>query len=82
MLNLDTLEQLATKLSNAVPGGAETFKTDLKDNFSAILQASFAKLNLVTRDEFDRQTQLLAKARGRLNELEEKITILEANTKP
>jgi len=77
MLTLDTLEQLATKLSNAVPGGADTIKTDLKNNFNAILQSTFSKLSLVSRDEFDRQTRTLAKARERLMELEARVRELE-----
>ncbi len=77
MISLDTLEQLATKLSDAVPGGAANFKEDLCHNFQAILQATFSKLSLVNREEFDRQTRLLAKARERLSELETRISELE-----
>lgn len=80
MLTLDTLEQLAAKLSNAVPGGAETFKADLKNNFQAILQSTFTQLSLVSRDEFDRQTRTLAKARERLSELEARVVELETKT--
>ena len=78
MLTLDTLEQIATKLSDAVPDDVKNFKADLKNNFQSILQASFAKLSLVSRDEFDRQTQLLSKSRQHLNELETRLAELEA----
>lgn len=80
MLTPDMLEHLAAKLSNAVPPGASALKADLQHNFQAILQATFAKLSLVTRDEFDRQTRLLAKAQERLNDLQARVTELEAKT--
>lgn len=78
MITLDSLEQLASKLSSIVPGGSEDFKKDLKENFHTLLQASFKQLSLVTRDEFDRQSQALAKARQRLSELEQRINELES----
>jgi BMFP domain-containing protein YqiC len=77
MINLDMIEMLAAKLSNAVPGCADALKHDLQTNFKAILQSSFAKLSLVNREEFDRQCQALAKARTRLAELELRIQELE-----
>lgn len=77
MLTLDNLEQIAAKLSDAVPDDIKNFKADLKNNFQAILQTSFAKLSLVSRDEFDRQTQLLTKSRQRLSELETRLAELE-----
>lgn len=77
MINLDIVEMLAGKLSNAVPHCADTVKTDLQTNFKAILHSSFAKLALVNREEFDRQCQALAKARARLTELELRLDELE-----
>lgn len=77
MITLDTVEMLANKLSNAVPQCGESFKKDLQSNFKAILQSSLAKLDLVNREEFDRQCQALAKARTRLTELEHRIAELE-----
>lgn len=75
MISVETIEKMAQKLSQVVPGGALT--DDLKQNFQAILQASLAKLNLVTREEFDRQSQMLAKVRERLQHLEQRVSELE-----
>lgn len=73
MLNLESLEQLADKLSQVLPPSLADIKEDLKQNFKLILQANFAKLNLVTREEFDQQTALLHKACAQLKALEEKF---------
>lgn len=73
MFNLESLEQLADKLSQLLPPSCKDFKEDLKQNFKLILQANFAKMHLVTREEFDQQTALLQKAREQLQVLEEQI---------
>lgn len=73
MFSLESLEQLADKLSQVLPPSLKDFKEDLKQNFKCILQANFAKMHLVTREEFDQQTALLQKAREQLQALEEQI---------
>ena len=73
MINLELLDELANKLSKVLPPSLKETKEDLKQNFKLILQASFTKMNLVTREEFDKQTALLQKAREKLNLLEAKI---------
>lgn len=74
MINLEALNELANKLSQTLPTSLKDDKENLKENFKMILQASFAKLDLVTREEFDKQTALLAKAREKLNQLEKQMT--------
>ena len=74
MMNFDTLDELANKLSNALPASLKEAKNDLKENFKVILQATLAKMNLVTREEFDKQTALLRKAQEKLTALEKKIS--------
>ncbi|MCD6047657.1 MAG: hypothetical protein K0S08_1304 [Gammaproteobacteria bacterium] len=73
MINLDSLDNLAHKLSQALPPSLKETKKDIEENFKVILQATFAKMNLVTREEFDRQTALLEKAREKLAALEKKL---------
>lgn len=55
-------------------------KKDLEKNIRSALQASFSKMDLVTREEFDVQTELLARTRAALQELEKKIAELEKST--
>ena len=50
---------------------------DVERNMKAMLTQGFSKLDLVTREEFDTQTQVLARTRVRLEELEKHVAELE-----
>ena len=50
---------------------------DLEKNVKAFMSQGFAKLDLVTREEFDIQTQVLAKTREKLEALEKRVAELE-----
>ena len=54
---------------------------DLEKNLRALLQSAFARLDLVTREEFDVQREVLARTRARLQELEAKLAELEGGIK-
>ena len=77
MIDTRTLDELAKKLSSAMPDSLKTIQQDMEKNMRAILESSFQKMNLVSREEFDVQTALLAKTQQRLNELEQQIKQLE-----
>jgi BMFP domain-containing protein YqiC len=55
----------------------QTPAADLQKNLKALLTQQFARLELVTREEFDTQSKVLARARAKLDELERRITDLE-----
>jgi BMFP domain-containing protein YqiC len=50
---------------------------DVERNMKAMLSQGFSKLDLVTREEFDTQAQVLARTRARLEELEKRVAELE-----
>ncbi|CAD6513258.1 accessory factor UbiK family protein [Paraburkholderia sp. CNPSo 3274] len=50
---------------------------DVERNVRAMLSQGFSKLDLVTREEFDAQTQVLVRTRQRLEELERRVAELE-----
>ncbi len=54
---------------------------DLEKNFRGLLSSAFARLELVTREEYDVQTQVLARAREKLAALEARIAELEARAR-
>ena len=56
---------------------AQSPAADLEKNLKALLASFFSRLDLVTREEFDVQREVLARARARLQELEAKIAALE-----
>lgn len=81
-MNLDpkTLDDLARRLSESVPEGLQLVRRDLEQNFRAVLQAGLARLDLVTRQEFDVQAGVLRRTRERLGELEARLAALEQAT--
>ncbi|MGX2947449.1 ubiquinone biosynthesis accessory factor UbiK [Frederiksenia canicola] len=73
MLNPKNLESLAQQLHNALPQSLKNVGNDLEEKFKQILQAQLAKLDVVTREEFDVQSQVLLRTREKLNELEKRL---------
>lgn len=73
-----SLEELARKLADSVPPQLKAVKQDLETNFKGVLQSGLAKLDLVTRQEFDVQTGVLARTREKLVALEQRLAALEA----
>ena len=52
---------------------------DVEKNIHTLLQSAFTRLDLVTREEFDTQTRVLARTREKLEQLEKTVTTLEEN---
>jgi len=77
MLKPDFLKKLAEELTNSLPTHLQTVKKDLEKNCQLILTQTFSKLDLVTREEFDVQTKVLARTRKKLEELEKILKTLE-----
>ena len=79
MLNANIFEELAAKLSAAANSSpAPRIREDIEKNMRALLAHGFAKLDLVTREEFDVQSQVLARTRDKLTSLEARVAELEA----
>jgi ubiquinone biosynthesis accessory factor UbiK len=72
------LDDLARRLADSVPESVRSFGRDLEGNFKAVLQAQLAKLDLVSRQEFDVQAALLARTQAALGSLEARLKELEA----
>lgn len=54
---------------------------DIEKNIKSMLNQGFSKLDLVTREEFDIQTQVLEKTRAKLEALEAQVAEIEAQLK-
>ena len=78
MFDTLTLDDLSRKLADSVPLSVRALGRELEDNFKAVLQSQLAKLDLVTRQEFDVQAVLLARTQARLAALESRLKSLEA----
>ena len=70
MLDTKLIEDIANQVLHALPSGVQNLEKDFQDKFRAILQATFNKLDLVTREEFDTQLKVLARTREKVDALE------------
>ena len=75
MLNAKFIEEISSRLSAAANSSPAK---DIEKNMRALLAQGFAKLDLVTREEFDVQAQVLARTREKLSALEARVAELEA----
>jgi BMFP domain-containing protein YqiC len=78
LFNATTLDELARRLADAVPEPLRRVARDLEGNFKAVLQAQLAKLDLVTRQDFDVQSAMLERTRAQLKLMEARMADLEA----
>jgi len=78
MIDLTQIDELARRLSGLVPPGVRESREELQQNFKAVLQSGLAKLDLVTREEFDVQRAVLMRTREKLEELQRAVAELES----
>lgn len=74
-LDNNLLNDISGKLSALV---ANSPLQDVEKNVKAVLSSTFARLDLVTREEFDVQREVLARTRSKLDALEARLAELEA----
>ncbi|MEX5486847.1 accessory factor UbiK family protein [Proteus mirabilis] len=72
------MEQVARQIQNVLPQGIKDLGDDIDKKIRAILQSQLNKLDLVNREEFDVQTQVLLRTREKLARLEQRLNELEA----
>ena len=77
MFNTKFIDDLARQISEAIPAGVKGMQEDVQKNIHTLLQGALSRLDLVTREEFDAQTQVLARTRAQLEQLEKILTGLE-----
>jgi len=71
------IDDLARRLAGAVPESVVALRRDLEQNFKGVLQSQLARLDLVTREEFDVQAAVLKRTREKLAALEQRLEALE-----
>ena len=78
MQNQKIIEEVSAKIKDML---GQSPAADIEKNLRAVLQSVFNKLDLVTREEFDVQMQVLAATRIKLEALEARVLELEAQLK-
>jgi ubiquinone biosynthesis accessory factor UbiK len=71
------IDDLARRLAGSVPESVSALRRDLEQNFKGVLSGGLAKLDLVTREEFDVQAAVLKRTRAKLAALEKRLAALE-----
>lgn len=79
MFGKNLFEEVTSKLSETI---ANSPAKDVEKNVKAMLGSAFSRMDLVTREEFDIQQQVLIKTRTKLVELEARLAELEAAHNP
>ena len=77
MFNPKLLDDVAKKISENLPSGVQEIQEDIEKHIRSAVQTGLAKLDLVTREEFDVQSEVLARTRMKLEALDAKIKSLE-----
>ena len=77
MIDPKKIEQIARQVHESMPKGIREFGEDAEKKIRQVLQAQFSRMDLVNREEFDVQTQVLLRTREKLAVLEQRLPALE-----
>jgi len=72
-METNKMKELIESILNILPQNTKEIKDDVKDNLKILLNDYLKKIDVVTREEFDVQKEVLLKTRKKLDELEEKL---------
>ena len=72
-----SLDEFARRIADSLPENLRGLGEDLQRNLKSTLRAGLERMDLVTREEFDIQAQLLARTREKLEALEARVAVLE-----
>ena len=78
MIDKIKIQEISDKISKIIE---DSPISDIEENINALLQSTFTKLDLISREEFDVQTQVLKRTRLKLEDLEKKIDALQTKSK-
>ncbi|ARM33450.1 ubiquinone biosynthesis accessory factor UbiK [Legionella longbeachae] len=76
MFDPKQFDDLAKRLFAALPPSLQNIEKDIQEKFKEVLQSAFAHMDLITREEFDVQTKVLARTREKLDQLQKQVNIL------
>ena len=78
MINAKKIEEIAKQVTDSIPPSVKSMASDFEDKAKSVLQSKLSQLDVVSREEFDVQTQVLIKTREKISALESKVAELEA----
>ena len=77
MIDYRKLDELMDKLMGVIPDSVKAMQKDMASNMRAVLESGLRKMNLVSREEFDVQSTLLARLQERVMQLEQQLKDLD-----
>ncbi|WP_373963127.1 ubiquinone biosynthesis accessory factor UbiK [Kosakonia sacchari] len=80
MIDPKKIEQIARQVHESMPKGIREFGEDVEKKIRQTLQSQLTRLDLVSREEFDVQTQVLLRTREKLALLEQRLSELESSS--
>lgn len=78
---MSIIEDLSRSISDAMPENIRRLQGDLEDNVRYAVQSALQRMDLVTREQFDVQSKVLARTREKLEALEKRVDELEQKLK-
>lgn len=76
MFDPKQFDDVAKKLFAALPSSLQNIEKDIQQKFKEVLQSAFSHMDLVTREEFDVQTKVLARTREKLDQIQKQVAEL------
>lgn len=67
------LKNIKKKITENLPDDLDAIKGDLQQNIQSLIESQIKNLDLVTREEFELQEQVLKRTREKLEELEKQL---------
>jgi len=77
MLDPKRLDELARRFTENLPSGMKDMQQEVEKNARSAMQTTFSRMELVTREEFDAQSKVLARTREKLEAMEARVAELE-----
>lgn len=77
MIDPKKIEQIARQVHESMPKGLRDLGDDIEKRVRQVIQAQLTRLDMVSREEFDVQTQVLLRTREKLALLEQRLNELE-----
>jgi|AntRauTorckE6833_2_1112554.scaffolds.fasta_scaffold261977_1 BMFP domain-containing protein YqiC len=81
MAKRSIIDELSEQISKVMPQVSAAGE-EVRETVRAAVKQSLAKMDLLTREEFEAQTRALTRAEERIGELEEAVKALETHLKP
>ncbi|MCK5819087.1 MAG: accessory factor UbiK family protein [Psychromonas sp.] len=81
MFNPKKLEEIAKQVGDVIPKGVKNIGEEVERKVKQILQAQLSKLNMVSREEFDVQTNVLLRTREKITTLQIQVSEIEQQLK-